>query len=146
MNMNNTNDKNKLLRDFLIVNITGGVCMLAMFFGMLLQVKGIIPKTSGAFYGITHMYCPGCGGTRSLFSLLKLNIKKSICYNPAVILGGVLILYYEITFIMTLLDKEGRKYYCKSPVIIYIYIAVVLIYTILRNVLLIAFGIDLLAG
>lgn len=144
MNRNNINKK-LLLRDFLIANIAGGTGMLLMFIGMLLQVKGIIPKTSCAFLNATHMYCPGCGGTRALFSLLHLRIKNSLCYNPAVILGALLLLYYEITVFMTLLSKEEKKYYSESPFPIYVYVSLVLIYTIVRNVLLVVFSIDMLS-
>ena len=36
------------------------------------------------FYKITHLYCPGCGITRMLFALFRLEIYQAFRYNPFV--------------------------------------------------------------
>ena len=140
MNIN----RKTLKRDFIIVNISGISGIIVLFMGMLLKEWRYIPEYQCAFLKTTHMYCPGCGGTRAVFSLLAGNVIKSLCYNPAVVLGALLVLYYEITVIMTICSKKGRVYYCRSPWPVYIYVLIVLIFAVVRDVLLVVFGIDLL--
>lgn len=139
----NTNKK-ALKRDFIIVNISGISGILVLFMGMLLKEWKYIPEYKCAFLQTTHMYCPGCGGTRAVFSLLAGNVIKSLCYNPAVVLGALLILYYEITVIMTIFSEKNKVYYCRSLWPVYIYVLVILIFAVVRDILLVGFGIDLL--
>ncbi|HSM85154.1 MAG TPA: DUF2752 domain-containing protein [Candidatus Limnocylindrales bacterium] len=36
------------------------------------------------FYALTHLLCPGCGGTRALYYLLHLNLAEALHYNALV--------------------------------------------------------------
>lgn len=137
-------NKKILLRDFFIANIAGGAGVLVMFVGIVLQKMRILPNFPCAFLHVTHMYCPGCGGTRALFALLKGDIIHSLGYNPTVVLGALILLYYEITVIMTIVSKRDRVYYTKSPLPILLYISIVLIFAIVRDVLLVVFSVDML--
>ena len=137
-------DKKILKRDFIISNLAGGLGVAVMLARILLQHAGKIPNPPCIFFYYTHMYCPGCGGTRALFSLFKGHIIKSICYNPAVVFGAILILYYEVTFLMTIVGKKDKVYYTKSMKPIILYVIMVLVFTVVRNILLVGFGIDLI--
>lgn len=137
-------NKKSLLRDFFIANIAGGVGVLIMFVGIILQKMRILPNYPCTFLHVTHMYCPGCGGTRALFAMLKGDIIHSLGYNPAVVLGAIVLLYYEVTVIMTIVSKRDKVYYTKSPLPILLYIGIVLIFAIVRDVLLVGFSVDLL--
>ena len=50
------------------------------------------------FHMMTGAYCPGCGGTRAVKSLLKGEILLSVIYHPlvlySVIAGPLLLLWY----------------------------------------------------
>lgn len=137
-------NKKILARDFIIANLAAGLGCGFMFVGIVLQEIGILPQPPCAFLYYTHMYCPGCGGTRALKSLLKGHVVRSLCYNPAVVLGAILILYYEVTVLMTIFGKQGRIYYTRNMKPIIIYVIIVLAFFIIRNVLLVGFGIDIL--
>ena len=39
------------------------------------------------FYKTTGLYCPGCGATRSLYSLLHADLAQAFAYNPLFILA-----------------------------------------------------------
>ena len=75
------------------------------------------------FYRWTGLYCPGCGATRALSSLLRGDIRASLHNNamlvPMLSLIAVMLLKPEISL--------------KRPVAIAI-IAVILAFTILRNI------------
>jgi len=36
------------------------------------------------FYAVTHLLCPGCGGTRAIYELLHLNVGAALHYNALV--------------------------------------------------------------
>lgn len=46
------------------------------------------------FYSTYHIYCPGCGCTRSLVALVKGHLLEALYFNPAVPYTVVLILVY----------------------------------------------------
>ena len=76
------------------------------------------------FHKITGLYCPGCGGTRAIASLLKLDFYQALRYN--------LIITISIPFVIIyLLNKKQNK---KSNIILYIYLAIIIIFGILRNI------------
>ncbi|MBQ8085454.1 MAG: DUF2752 domain-containing protein [Lachnospiraceae bacterium] len=137
-------NKKNLLRDFIIANIAGGLSGIFMLIGIFLQEFGVLPKFPCTFLYTTHMYCPGCGGTRALLWLFKGRVIKSICYNPAVFLGVILILYYEVTVLLTIISKKDKKFYTKSIVPVIIYVSIVLVFAVIRDILLVGFGIDML--
>lgn len=137
-------EKNILLRDFLIINIACGIAAFMMLAVMVLQRIHIIPSIPCGLVYLFHIYCPGCGGTRALFSMLHGHFLESLYYNPAVLLGAVLILYYEVAVIVTLVKNNGKIYYHKKPTLVYIYLTIVFGYAIVRDVLLLVPGIDML--
>ena len=75
------------------------------------------------FYHVTGLYCPGCGATRALSAMLHGDMKASLHNNlllfPLLALIAVLIVKPEISL--------------KRPVAVAI-VAVVLLFTILRNI------------
>lgn len=36
------------------------------------------------FFALTHLLCPGCGGTRALYELLHMNVSGALHYNALV--------------------------------------------------------------
>lgn len=83
------------------------------------------------FHKFTGLYCPGCGVTRLLFSLIKLDFYQAFRYNPLVFILLILGLIYLI--IKTILKK--LNIYITIPNYIWcILIMIVIIYGILRNI------------
>ena len=79
------------------------------------------------FYQITHLYCPGCGITRLLFSLLELDFYQAFRYNPLVFL---LLLGF---IIFNLIEIIKRKKIIINNKVVYILLVVVILYGVLRN-------------
>ncbi len=87
------------------------------------------------FYTLTHLYCPGCGITRMLFSLLHFDLKAAFSYNPLLfILLPFFFFYYIYTNVIFIFNKENTlKKYMTKPVKVMLLVVVVL-FGILRNI------------
>lgn len=89
-----------------------------------------------------HIYCPGCCGSRSLEAFLKFDFIKSFLLYPAIPLAAVAVLVYDTRLLLTLIKKDTRYtdgY--KFKIFIIIPIAILLTFLV-RNILLLGFGID----
>lgn len=84
------------------------------------------------FYRLFHLYCPACGNTRSVVSLLKLDLLSSLRYNitPLFLLALGLLLYGEgILFAM------GRRRHLvpRNGVFLFCCVGGMLLYYAVRN-------------
>jgi len=78
------------------------------------------------FHEITGFYCPGCGITRMLFSLFRLEIYQAFRYNPLVFILFFSYIFYKI------LQLFDNKIIIKEKYIM-ILLVIVIVYGILRN-------------
>ena len=129
---------------FQIAMIGGG---LFLFFWVLYRIFGwhiaFHFDTTCVMHNYFHLYCPGCGGTRAFDAFLRGEILVSVSYNPFfLLLAGMVGYYYLLAFYTFVIKKDGKIYY-NIPVDFMIKMAVILVvYTILKNVLMIFWGID----
>jgi hypothetical protein len=56
-----------------------GLAVLYMFPPAHYQIYPRCP-----FYAVTHLLCPGCGGTRAMYELLHMNLPGALHYNALV--------------------------------------------------------------
>lgn len=98
--------------------------------------------TPCAIHELLHLYCPGCGGTRAVYALLDLHLWRSFCSHPIVLFLAVLFVEYYIGAIITLIRKNGKRYYFLRVWFCYVALGIVIVNVILRNVLLVYFHID----
>ena len=78
------------------------------------------------FHKITGLYCPGCGITRMLESILKLNIYQAFRYNP---LAFTYLIGYIIYKIINYRHKIKLNNY-----FIYVLLFIAITFGILRNI------------
>lgn len=90
---------------------------------------------------VTGFYCPGCGGTRAVFALLSGDVVKSLMYHPAVLYGAVLFVWYFGSQTLMRLTKGKVRGLTMKPLYLYILLGIICVNFIVRNVLLLAFGI-----
>lgn len=84
------------------------------------------------FYEITGYYCPGCGITRVLFSLLKLDFYQAFRYNPLIF---ILIIITGIYWLVKFILKKFINISIAIPnYVYYILLVIVIIFGILRNI------------
>ena len=88
------------------------------------------------------LYCPGCGGSRALEELVKFDIVNSLRLNPIVLLLFITLIFLTVTYVLEK-KKIGNKNY---PLIrrnyLVVFLVFWLVFSIIRNILLIYFGID----
>ena len=84
------------------------------------------------FYEITGYYCPGCGITRLLFSLLQLDFYQAFRYNPLIF---ILIIITGIYWLVKFILKKFMNISIEIPnYVYYILLVIVIIFGILRNI------------
>ncbi len=87
------------------------------------------------FHLITGLSCPGCGSTRAVLALLRLDIGEAFSYN---LLFPVTFLYLIFVYIRSALTylKTGRFVYrSPAPIMDYILLGVILVWWVARNIL-----------
>jgi len=84
------------------------------------------------FNEFLHIYCPGCGSTRMIRSLLQFDFYQAFRYNPLLFIllfpiGGVII--GEVIYFI-----KNRRLFNISTKIYIILIVLIFVYWILRNI------------
>lgn len=111
-----------------ILLIAAGAILLLYFF--VEPKNGNLPKCF--FHELTGMYCPGCGGQRSLHALLNGQFLKAIDYNLLFILLLPLIIYFVFIFITG--KKYSKSSFIYNPAFSFTVVIVVVSFWILRNI------------
>lgn len=92
------------------------------------------------FYTMTGLYCPGCGGSRAVISLFRLDIISSVKYNIAVPFGIFVYVYYNVRGIIAAIKKD-IEYFSKEKYMLCVAAVIILILNcIVKNLLLIVFN------
>ena len=91
---------------------------------------------------LLKIYCPACGGTRAVSSLLRFDIIDSLRHNPIVIYIALCIVILNVFGAISIMRKS---YGIFRPIkaMLYVGIAILTVFCIVKNVLMVFFGIDL---
>lgn len=100
---------------FLVISVIAFAVLMITDFKILSGIGGCI------FFERTGLYCPGCGGTRAVISLLRGKVVQSFLYHPFVIYFAVT---YTIFMVYEFCKKHFRLFKKVFPVEIFIYIGV----------------------
>ena len=109
----------------------GSLSILLLYFKFNPLKYSFFPQCP--FYTITHLYCPGCGSQRALYSLLHFNFNEMINYNLLLPIGLLLVVYNSILKIINRKKVRVQNIldFSASPPII---LAFILVFWILRNI------------
>lgn len=97
------------------------------------------------FHLITGLYCPGCGGTRALLYLIHGQVLQSFIYHPLVLYGTVIVAVELVSAATAKWSGKPKYYLGHEALFIYVGTGIIAINWIVKNVLLVGFGIDLLS-
>lgn len=70
------------------------ILLIILYFSLL---KNYFAIPTCPIYTHFGFYCPACGGTRAIISLLKFDVFSSILYNPIVVYTFLISTLYIIT-------------------------------------------------
>lgn len=111
--------------------------------GLPMQMK--IFSLPCIFLELTGYYCPGCGGTRACAALFRGEIVKSFLCHPVVVYTAVVFAWYMISHTIEYLTRGrlavGMRY---RDLYLYLASAIILIQWVVRNLLKLVWGIDIL--
>ena len=97
------------------------------------------------FWELTGYYCPGCGGTRACAALFRGEIVRSFLGHPVVVYTAVVFAWYMISHTIEYLTRGrlavGMRY---RDLYLYLAAAIILIQWVVRNLLKLVWGIDIL--
>ncbi len=79
-----------------------------------------------------QIYCAGCGGTRMLYSILRLEFYQAFRYNPLLFIFLILAILYSIYLAICTLIKI--KYYKLNTNHLIIIAIIVIVFMIIRNI------------
>lgn len=108
-----------------------GIFLFFLFIIYYLLNKKIGIGIPCVFHELTGLYCPGCGITRLLFSLLELNFFQAFRSNPLVFILLILIILY---LILKLILKRFNINLTIPNYIYYFLLIIVILFGILRNI------------
>ena len=130
---------NKVCKRIIIINIVVAV-LVAGFVVVTLLLKDR-EEMPCAFYSLIGLYCPGCGGTRAVYSLLRLRLFDAIKYNITVPFGAFVYIYYNIRAIICLVKKDDSYFKNNRYYLCIAFAAVLVCNFILKNMLLLCFDV-----
>lgn len=111
--------------------------------GFTMQMK--IFSLPCIFWELTGYYCPGCGGTRACAALFRGEIVRSFLCHPVVVYTAVVFAWYMISHTIEYLTRGrlavGMRY---RDLYLYLAAAIILIQWVVRNLLKLVWGIDIL--
>ena len=96
------------------------------------------------FYENTRLYCPGCGGSRSLVYLLRLDLLNSLKFYPPLIPTLLIIIYLDFSALLSFIKNSEGPLKKFNPNLLIIIPVLILLNFFVRNVLLFS-GIDILS-
>ncbi len=107
------------------------VLIFIIYFILVFKFNIYIPCL---FHKITNLYCPGCGVTRMIISLLKGNLYQAFRYNMLIFILTPFLMFFIFDYIISR-KKQRDALYEKIPNSIwYILIIVLVIFGIIRNI------------
>ena len=117
---------NKNIKNLIIISI-----FLISYFVLSEILNIYIPCL---FHKITNLYCPGCGVTRMLLSILRGDFYQAFRYNQLLfILLPVFVLYF-VNYIYSLICNRISLLEKTPQIIWYVLIIVLLLFGVLRNI------------
>lgn len=90
------------------------------------------------------LYCPGCGGTRAFRALFRGDILRALYYHPAAVYGVFLYVVYFISQTLMRLSRGKLWGMTLKPFYLYFMLGLIAVNFILRNILLLGWGINTL--
>ena len=111
------------------------ICLLLVFLYFI--VTHFIPiYIPCPIHYIFHIYCPGCGVTRMIKSMIELDFVSAFHYNQVLFISSPIIIFLIINYIYCNFKGKRPLVYKIPNYIYYIYLVILFIFMIYRNIFL----------
>lgn len=128
---------------YLVMNIGMGAAAAGLLAARLLQIDLSRLFLPCLFHLVTGLYCPGCGGTRAVTALLHLHVLQSFRCHPLVLYGAALAGVFWVRKTLELMTGGRIPGMRMRAGYLYLGVALVFVQWIVKNVLLIFWGIGI---
>lgn len=119
--------------------------IVGLIYMMLYWTTGFhIELSPCVFLKVLHLYCPGCGGTRAVYAMARLDVIRSFCCHPMVPYVAAIYTYYYIGAIITIVKNNGKVYYHLHLWMLYVAVAIMVVQWIFKNLLAVIWHVDYL--
>lgn len=137
-------EKDKRAALFVLLAFNLGALLLVALYLILMNIYDSVAAAPFCkFQAVFHLYCPGCGGTRSLRALLHGDLISSFLIYPPIPLSLPVIGYAESLLFIGARRGDPRYILRFNPIALAIPALIVVAFFFIRNALLFA-GIDYL--
>ena len=136
--------RKRLLLFFLISNLLLLAVSLLYAHVTALSMESGVEAVSCIFKHNMKLYCPGCGGSRSLVYLLRLDILRSFILYPALPYCAFLVLDMDVRAVISFIKDSPsavRGFRLNSLIAVPV---LIMLSFIIKNILLVCFGIDII--
>jgi len=84
----------------------------------------------------TSLECPGCGGQRAVYAILKGGFREAFFYNQLIYFYLIVIGYLYVFFVEKYIvrDQKFENKIILSNKFAYLFLAVIIIFMIIRNI------------
>ena len=120
--------------------VTGALWLCSFFLFSRVRAAGYFVVTC-PLHDLFHLYCPLCGGSRAILSLLRFDFPGAFRVNPAVILSLPVVLFYYVRALVGYIRGGWFSFRIPRGWTIAL-LSLFAVFFLVRNVLLVAFGFD----
>jgi hypothetical protein len=132
-----TEAKISSIKSSTVERVLAGAGVLAITAGAF-TVRYFNPTTAGLFpvcpfHALTGLNCPGCGLTRAFHAFFHGDVLTALHFNALLPVYFLLILYLLASLCLTLIRGRGLKFRLFSPRVLYGFLALTLVFSVVRN-------------
>ena len=123
------------------------LCLLPLLFISITQIpilRDFVFKPC-VFFDATGLFCPGCGGTRSIIALFSGHPIKSLLLHPFVLYFVICFSLFFISQTLSRLTKGRIKGMNYRNIYVYIGLGIILVQWLAKNIVLLTTGTNFLS-
>ena len=111
-----------------------GIVSTALYFLYVFNPASSTFYVPCPFHALTGLYCPGCGSLRAIHQLLHGHMAAAFGLNPLMILSLPFLGYCFLSYCLIGIRGRSLPDVFVPPLSIWIYLGVVLLFWIIRNI------------
>ena len=125
---------NKKIKNMLLLEL--GIVFLVLIIFIMIKLNMIKYIPNCFIHEKFGILCPSCGGTRCVINFLTGNFMQSFLYHPIFFITIIYLLFINLIYIInSFRKKEILTFLYPKEKFWYVFLIIILIYTIVRNII-----------